>query len=132
MEKVKNWKKDLIKAKFVNLAQPGEDIFIGINTSKYQIPDNSEAVVPRAVLEVIKNTEHKAWKFDKNKQINVMYKKQRMLAIVLEDPWVDREKTLSEIIDDEKPVGKVEVDPKKKAKIESGKKLTDIINDEGE
>lgn len=49
------WMQDKVKAKFINLASPGDDIFVSCNGESFLIQDGATVTVPRAVINVLKD-----------------------------------------------------------------------------
>jgi len=58
-EKVTNWEDDKVTIKVVNIESPGSDISVNINGKSFLMQHEATVVVPRAVLNVLKDTKIK-------------------------------------------------------------------------
>ena len=120
---------DKMRIKVVNREDADHDseVIVGLNGTMYQIVEGEEVIVPRGVVEILKNTVQTKYKKAKNGKGTVSYQKERFsvfeLGVVSAEPPLPVspvEKAPQEVPEDAPPVESSEDAPGDGAKESSG------------
>lgn len=92
-----------IRAKVINVAEPGEHITVCFCGDNYGYADGEEYMMPKTIFDYLNSIEKTKWVQDKNDKVPRQVKTKKYIAVALEPITADKKKeVIKEVLKAEK------------------------------